>query len=119
MVMQAAFRRGGYHLHAFETVCGEFGAPDAGDDWLERKDEATAALGQVGVAEGAKVVYTYDFGDDWRHDIVVQTIVPAEPGAACPRRIGGRREGPPEDAAGSGPSTNSKQAGTTRSTPTR
>jgi hypothetical protein len=92
MVMQAAFGWGGYHLHAFETVCGEFGAPDAGDDWSERKDEATATLAQVAVAEGAKVVYTYDFGDDWRHDIVVEKIVPAEPGVAYPRCIGGRRE---------------------------
>jgi Plasmid pRiA4b ORF-3-like protein len=99
VVMQAAFRWDGYHLHAFETVCGEFGAPD-GDDWSERKNEATAALAQVAVAEGAKVVYTYDFGDDWRHDIVVEKIVPAEPGAAYPRCIGGRREAPPEDCGG-------------------
>jgi hypothetical protein len=100
MVMQAAFRWDGYHLHAFETVCGEFGAPDASDGWSERTDEATAALAQVAVAEGAKVVYTYDFGDDWRHDIVVEKIVPAEPGVAYPRCIGGRREGPPEDCGG-------------------
>ncbi len=100
MVMQAAFRWGGYHLHAFETVCGEFGAPDASDDWSERTDEATAALAQVAGAEGAKVVYTYDFGDDWRHDIVVEKVVPAEPGVAYPRCIGGRREGPPEDCGG-------------------
>jgi len=100
MVMQAAFRWGGYHLHAFETVCGEFGAPDASDDWSERTDEATAALAQVAGAEGAKVVYTYDFGDDWRHDIVVEKIVPAEPGVAYPHCIGGRREGPPEDCGG-------------------
>lgn len=100
LVMQAAFGWDGYHLHAFETVCGEFGAPDDGDDWSERKDEATAALAQVAAAEGAKVVYVYDFGDDWRHDIVVDKIVPAEPGVAYPRCIGGRREGPPEDCGG-------------------
>ena len=114
MVIQAAFRWDGYHLHAFETVCGEFGAPvpslarapyrdrapDDSDDWSERKNEATAALAQVAVAEGAKVVYTYDFGDDWRHDIVVEKIIPAEPEIAYPRCIGGRREGPPEDCGG-------------------
>ena len=81
-------------------IFGEFGAPDDGDDWSERKNKVTAALAQVAAAEGAKVVYVYDFGDDWRHDIVVDKIVPAEPGVAYPRCVGGRREGPPEDCGG-------------------
>jgi hypothetical protein len=99
-VMQVAFGWHGYHLHAFETVCGEFGAPDDDDDWADRKDETTAALAQVAAAEKAKVVYTYDFGDDWRLDIVVEKIMPAEPGVAYPRCTGGRREAPPEDCGG-------------------
>src|SRR5260370_10538411 len=68
-VMQVAFDWHGYHLHAFETACGEFGAPADDDGWAERKDEATAALAQVAAAERAKVVYAYDFGDDSRPDI--------------------------------------------------
>ena len=99
-VMQVAFDWHGYHLHAFETVCGEFGAPDDDDDWSDRKDETTAALAQVAAAEKAKVVYAYDFGDDWRHDIVVEKITPAEPGVAYPRCTGGRRDAPPEDCGG-------------------
>lgn len=99
-VLQAAFNWDDYHLHVFETVCGEFGSPDHDDDWSERADEATAALAQVAAAEGAKVVYVYDFGDDWRHDIVVEKIVPAERGVAYPRCTGGRRQAPPEDCGG-------------------
>jgi Plasmid pRiA4b ORF-3-like protein len=99
-VMQAAFGWDGYHLHVFETVCGEFGAPDDDDDWSDRKDEATAALAQVAAAEKAKVVYLYDFGDDWRHDIVVEKIAPAGPGVAYPRCTGGRRVAPEEDCGG-------------------
>jgi hypothetical protein len=99
-VMQIAFGWHGYHLHAFETVCGEFGAPDDDDDWSDRKDEATAALAQVAAAEKAKVVYVYDFGDDWRHDIVVEKIAPAQPGVAYPRCTGGRRAAPREDCGG-------------------
>ena len=38
------------------------------DDWAERGDESAVALAQVAAAEKAKVVYVYDFGDDWRHD---------------------------------------------------
>jgi hypothetical protein len=99
-VLQVAFAWHGYHLHAFETVCGEFGSPDQDDDWAERQDEATATLAQVAGTERAKVVYRYDFGDDWRHDIVVEKILPAEPGVAYPRCTAGRRDGPPEDCGG-------------------
>ena len=42
-VLQVAFGWHGYHLHAFETVCGEFGSPDL-DDWAGRQDEATAQV---------------------------------------------------------------------------
>jgi hypothetical protein len=98
--LQIAFDWDDYHLHAFETVCGEFGSPGQDDDWAERQDEATAALAQVAGAERAKVVYSCDFGDDWRHDIVVEKIIPAEPGVAYPRCTGGRRDAPPEDCGG-------------------
>jgi len=99
-VLQVAFDWHGYHLHAFETVCGQFGSPDQDDDWAERQDEATATLAQVAGSERAKVVYSYDFGDDWRHDMVVEKIIPAEPGVAYPRCTGGRRDAPPEDCGG-------------------
>jgi hypothetical protein len=99
-IIQTAFDWHGLHLHAFETVCGEFGTPDDDDDWAERKDETTAALAQVAAAEKAKIVYVYDFGDHWRHYIVVEKILQAEPGVAYPRCTGGRRETPPEDCGG-------------------
>jgi Plasmid pRiA4b ORF-3-like protein len=98
--LQIAFEWEGYHLHAFETACGQFGSPDQDDDWSDRTDEATAALSQVAPAENAKIVYVYDFGDDWRHDIVVEKILPAEPGVAYPRCIAGRRAAPEEDSGG-------------------
>jgi hypothetical protein len=99
-VIQATFDWHGYHLHVFETACGEFGAPDDDDPWSERKDESAAALAQVAAAEKAKAVYTYDFGDDWRHDLMVEKIAPAEPGVAYPRCTGGRRAAPREDCGG-------------------
>jgi len=99
-VMQIVFGWYDRHLHSFETVCGEFGLADVDDRWRPLKDEASAALGQVATAAGAKAVYTYDFGDDWRHDIVVEQIVPAEAGVAYPRCLAGRRAVPMEDSGG-------------------
>lgn len=96
----AAFGWDGYHLHSFETVRGEFGEQFRDDGLDEYGDESGVALGQVAVGEKAKVVYVYDFGDHWRHDIVVEKIVPAAPGVAYPRCTGGRGEAPAEDSGG-------------------
>ncbi|MGH3167865.1 MAG: plasmid pRiA4b ORF-3 family protein, partial [Trebonia sp.] len=60
------------HYHQFETVCGEFGDPAQNDDVSERDDESAVALAQVAREAKDRVVYVYDFGDDWRHDIVVE-----------------------------------------------
>jgi Plasmid pRiA4b ORF-3-like protein len=100
-ILQAAFDWSGYHLHNFETVCGEYGDP-LQDDWSDSGagDESAVALAQVAATEKAKVVYDYDFGDDWRHDIVVEKIEPAAPGVAYPRCTGGRGETPAEDSGG-------------------
>jgi Plasmid pRiA4b ORF-3-like protein len=50
-VLQAVFDWDGYHLHSFETVCGEFGDPSQDDDWSERGDESAVALAQVAAAK--------------------------------------------------------------------
>ena len=99
-VLQFAFDWEDAHLHCFETVSGRFGPPDP-DPWGEPdQDETTATLAQVAGVEHAKVVYVYDFGDDWRHDIVVEKILPAEPAIPYPRCIAGRGQAPEEDSGG-------------------
>jgi hypothetical protein len=46
------------------------------------------------------VRYTYDFGDDWEHDIVLEKILPADPGTAYPVCLAGKGACPPEDCGG-------------------
>ena len=46
------------------------------------------------------MIYEYDFGDDWQHDVVLEAIVPADPEAKYPRVTAGRRACPPEDSGG-------------------
>lgn len=99
VVLQAAFGWWDVHLHSFETVCGEFGAADC-EEWSDHGDEAAVALAQVAAAEKARVSYVYDFGDDWRHDIVVEKIRPAEAGVTYPRCTGGKGSPPEEDGGG-------------------
>jgi len=47
-----------------------------------------------------RAVYTYDFGDDWRHMVILEKILPKEPGIRYPRCIKGKRACPPEDIGG-------------------
>lgn len=44
--------------------------------------------------------YIYDFGDDWVHDILLEKILPPEPGVAYPVCIKARKPAPEEDSGG-------------------
>lgn len=110
-VIQTAFGWFDCHLHLFETAYGDFGDPAQDDFWSPRADESTATLAQVADGEKATVGYVYDFGDDWRHDLVVEAIVPAVPGVRYPRCLASRGV-PPEENSGGIASFNSRPAGT-------
>lgn len=45
-------------------------------------------------------MYVYDFGDYWRHQVIVEKVLTAEPGVDAPACIDGRRACPPEDCGG-------------------
>jgi hypothetical protein len=47
-------------------------------------------------------VRKYDFGDSWEHVILVEKILPPEPGVKYPVCLTGRGACPPEDGVGCG-----------------
>ena len=100
-IIQVSVGWQGGHLHLFqigEDHYGELGQwPKHYLDGLETLDERKIKLGQL-VAQGVKKFgYEYDMGDSWRHTIVIEKIVPAEPGVKYPRCLAGERACPPED----------------------
>jgi Plasmid pRiA4b ORF-3-like protein len=101
-VIQEAFGWEGYHLHSFEDDRGREWSDDRADSGFgpSYADEEAASLGKVLRTEGAVLWYTYDFGDDWRHRIEVEKILPADPGIQYPRCTGGRRADPPAEDIG-------------------
>jgi hypothetical protein len=104
-VIQAAFDWEGYHLHRFHDQRGrEWGDPEFSDGGgfgaVTFADEEEADLGKVLRAEGAVLWYVYDFGDDWRHRIDVEKVLPLDPGVTYPRCTGGRRAAPPAEDIG-------------------
>ena len=46
------------------------------------------------------MIYTYDFGDDWRHTIEVESFTAADTALSYPRFIEGANHAPPEDVGG-------------------
>jgi hypothetical protein len=104
-VIQVAFGWEGFHLHRFHDERGrEWGDRDFSDGGgygvATIADEEEAELGKVLRAEGAVLWYVYDFGDDWRHRIEVEKIMPLDPGVTYPRCTGGRRAAPPAEDIG-------------------
>lgn len=52
--------------------------------------------------KGVKGIYTYDFGDNWEHELLVEGIIDPEPGIKYPICIDGKCSCPPEDCGGVG-----------------
>jgi Plasmid pRiA4b ORF-3-like protein len=98
-VIQAAMGWTQSHLYRFEVGGVDFGEPDPEDDLAFRSAKATP-LRKIAPARGAVFLYEYDFGDCWQHRIVVEKVLPPEPGAAYPRCTAGKRACPPEDVGG-------------------
>lgn len=75
---------------------------DGLDGDVEVIDESRVPVSRVLKAEGEAMVYVYDFGDNWRHQVVFGQIVPvdAPTNRGCP---GGERRYPPEDVGGRQP----------------
>ncbi|MFI5897663.1 plasmid pRiA4b ORF-3 family protein [Actinoplanes sp. NPDC051513] len=93
----AAFGWNGSHLHVFETAYGDFGNADPE---LGHRADGLVTLEQVASAVKERFRYTYDFGDDWEHEILVEKILTPDPSVAYPRCTGGKRAAPPDDCGG-------------------
>jgi hypothetical protein len=48
----------------------------------------------------SKLLYDYDFGDGWEHDVLVERVEPTTEGEQLPVCLDGRRARPPEDCGG-------------------
>jgi len=87
------------HLHQFIVGQTYYGVPSR-EDVSKVNDERKAHLNQILSSPGRRIVYEYDFGDGWEHEIVLEKILSPDPKTRYPRCLDGARACPPEDCGG-------------------
>jgi Plasmid pRiA4b ORF-3-like protein len=99
-ILQAALGWENYHLHAFSFGDGEFGPRDP-ELALDFSDERQVTLGEL-TDLGARFRYTYDFGDNWEHEILVEDLLDPDPHTHThyPILVAAKGACPPEDSGG-------------------
>lgn len=85
------------HLHDFEVGGERYGDPGTTDDVIDERRLRLNALPRSGVTRFA---YTYDFGDNWEHDILIETKPPSGEARVYPACVAGKRHCPPDDCGG-------------------
>lgn len=86
------------HLHSFEIDALQYGEPDP-DGELALRDGLDVRLDAV-LGKGSRFTYTYDFGDWWEHDLVVEDALTADLDERYPVCLDGGRACPPEGIGG-------------------
>jgi len=86
------------HLHQFIINERYYGEPDE-DSFEEIVDYRKIKLKSVLSFEKEKILYEYDFGDGWEHEIVLEKIFNNQT-IENPICLTGKRNCPPEDSGG-------------------
>ncbi|MDR2403534.1 MAG: plasmid pRiA4b ORF-3 family protein [Spirochaetaceae bacterium] len=93
------------HLHSFRIDGITYGIDsEAFDIDMEEENEDCYSLEDLNLWEKQRFLYTYDFGDNWEHQILVSKILSPPAGSSDaylrPCCLNGKRACPPEDCGG-------------------
>lgn len=96
---------GWYNSHLHQFILGRTLYVDASDndelwDDLGQTDYKGVRLDDVLKKEKDHIVYEYDFGDGWMHDIILEKILPPDANQTLPYCLAGSMNCPPEDCGG-------------------
>ena len=87
------------HLHQFVLPRQKFSHPRYGVG-TKIADESRTKLGELIWTVGARLLYEYDFGDAWQHELLLEEVLLGDESfqQTC---VAGERHCPPEDCGGS------------------
>jgi hypothetical protein len=87
-----------YHMHQFIAGDRSYGLDE--DFMPDPESERSATLQEVAPRPKDRLLYEYDFGDSWEHDVLVEKVLQPEEGVRYPVCVKGKRAAPPEDCGG-------------------
>ena len=93
------------HLHRFEIKGERYGDPeylDDGYDDFRCVDSTITRISDVVPKDGERIhfLYLYDFGDNWRHEVIFEGCLRAEAGQRYPLCLEGEKNCPLENVGG-------------------
>jgi len=88
------------HMHGFRVP--QPGQRGARRQFLpiEGADEKSTRIADLLRRPKDRVIYEYDFGDGWEHEIVLEDVVARSPAARYPNVLSGQGACPPDDVGG-------------------
>ena len=95
------------HLHHFRVGEQLYGDPMLLHETMNEMNYKASTRTKISkivpkAAKGFSVVYEYDFGDGWEHEVLFEGCPKKEPGKKYPLCLDGERACPPEDVGGIG-----------------
>lgn len=92
------------HLHHFDIKGERHGIPEHidYDDDGSVVDSRKIMVSEIVSQDSKKIAfrYTYDFGDNWEHEVLFEGVVKPDRGTKYPVCVEGERCGPPENCGG-------------------
>lgn len=89
-ILQIVFGWENKHLYEFAGGGHTYRPPESG----------RVPLNRLLVRTGDEIEYVYDFGDNWRHVVLLDARLRPDEDALYPRYVGGERSAPPENMGG-------------------
>jgi hypothetical protein len=103
-IIQIAFGWKNCHLYEFDIDGHRIGAPEDYMANVPSTDEGVIDARDITldliIELDETFIYTYDFGDSWKHIITVEKFLPKKQELKCPICIDGELACPPEDCGG-------------------
>jgi hypothetical protein len=103
LIIQSTMGWTNSHLHQFlknETSYILIMSLDDIIEGMNTVDYRKMKISDLLYKENDKLIYEYDFGDGWEHDIILKKILPVEPNIKYPVCLDGKMNCPPEDCGG-------------------
>ncbi len=104
-IIQTAMGWTNSHLHQFINNRTFYSVKHPDDDMWDEIDtidyeKEKTRISDLLITEKDKIVYEYDFGDGWEHDLLLEKVLPIDSKLKYPLCITGKMNCPPEDCGG-------------------